>query len=296
MEVKIEKFLEYLQFEKKYSEHTVSNYERDLANYKEYLSVNKKSYQSIDYSDVTDYMIYLNSKKLSASSINRNLSAIRSFYSFLLKNKETDSNPFKLVHGPKKEKKLPNYLQYNEFEDLITVCDETALGMRNRMILELLFATGVRVSEAVSIKLDDINFKECEIKVTGKGKKTRIVYFNKVCQKVMSEYVLNARQELLKGKKCEFLLVNHLGNSLTRRGVADIIDKLIMKSSLKHKISPHTMRHTFATQMLNNGMDIREVQELLGHERLSTTSIYTHVSNEELRRVYLQSHPRAHKK
>lgn len=291
----INDFIDYLTYEKKYSSNTISNYEKDLSDFASYIKSKKLNYKKLDYSDVTDYMIHLKSLKLSSSTINRHLSSIRSYYKYLINNKIVDNSPFKLINGPKKEKKLPNYLQYNEFEDLINVCDETDLGVRNRMILELLFATGMRVSEAVNLKISDINFKEREIKVYGKGSKERIVYFSKVCQKVMSDYVLNARQNLLKGKKCEYLLLNHLGNNLTRRGVADIIDKLIKKSSIKHKISPHTLRHTFATLLLNEGMDIREVQELLGHSRISTTSIYTHVSNEELRKVYLNCHPRAKK-
>ena len=296
MEECITKFLDYLIYEKKYSDNTVSSYENDLEMFNEYIKSRKINFKKLDYSGVSDYLIYLNKKELKPTSVNRHLSAIRSFYDYLIKSKITDSNPFKLVHGPKKDKKLPNYLKYSEFEDLINTCESNDLGIRNRMILELLFATGIRVSEAVNIKLSDINFKEREIKVFGKGKKMRIVYFNKVCQEVMSNYVLNARQNLLNGKKSDYLLINHLGNPLTRRGIGDIIDKLILKSSLKHKISPHTLRHTFATLLLNEGMDIREVQELLGHARLSTTSIYTHVSNEELRKVYLHSHPRAHKK
>lgn len=296
MDIEINNFLDYLTYERKYSENTISSYENDLDMFNIYIKSNKVNYKNMDYSKVSDYLIYLNKMNLKPTSINRHLSALRSFYDFLIKNKVTNSNPFKLVHGPKKDKKLPNYLKYEEFEDLINTCDETPLGKRNRMILELLFATGMRVSEAVNVKLNDINFKECEIKVFGKGKKMRIVYFNKVCQGVMSDYVLNARQELLKGRTSEYLLLNHLGGHITRRGIADVLDKLILKSSIKHKISPHTLRHTFATLLLNEGMDIREVQELLGHERLSTTSIYTHVSNEELRKVYLQNHPRAHKK
>lgn len=291
----INDFIDYLTYEKKYSSNTISNYEKDLNDFASYLKEKKLNYKKLDYGNVTDYMIHLKSLKLSSATINRHLSSIRSYYKYLINNKIVDNSPFKLINGPKKEKKLPNYLQYNEFEDLINVCDETDLGIRNRMILELLFATGIRVSEAVNLKISDINFKEREIKVYGKGSKERIVYFNKVCQKVMSEYVLNARQNLLKGKKSEYLLLNHLGNKLTRRGVADIIDKLIKKSCIKHKISPHTLRHTFATLLLNEGMDIREVQELLGHSRISTTSIYTHVSNEELRKVYLNCHPRAKK-
>lgn len=292
----IEEFLEYLEFQKKYSENTVEAYRNDLEGFEQYVHAKKIDYKKMNYSDVTDYMIHLSNSNMKPASVNRHLSSLRSFYSFLLINKEVKDSPFELVNGPKKEKRLPNYLQYDEFLDLIKTCDETNLGVRNRMILELLFASGVRVSELVGIKINDIDFKNREIKILGKGKKTRIVYFNKTCQEVMSKYVCNARQELLKGKHCEYLFVNHLGNALTRRGVSDILEKLIMKSSIKHKISPHTLRHTFATLMLNEGMDIREVQELLGHARLSTTSIYTHVSNEELRRIYLQSHPRAHRK
>lgn len=296
MDKYIDEFLNFLEFEKKYSINTIESYKRDLESFLEYIKSNKVDYKTMKYSDVTSYMVHLSKNDLASSSINRHLSSIRSFYDFMIKNNHLANSPFKLINGPKKEKKLPNYLQYEEFLDLIEACEENALGLRNRMILELLFATGVRVSELVSIKIDDINFKAREIKIIGKGNKTRIVYFNKTCQSIMSKYVLEARQELLKGKKCDYLLINHLGNPLTRRGVADILEKLIQKSSLKHKISPHTLRHTFATLLLNEGMDIREVQELLGHARLSTTSIYTHVSNEEMRRVYLNSHPRAHKK
>lgn len=292
----ITNFLEYLEYEKKYSSNTIEGYEKDLEDFSEYTKSHKVNFRTMKYRDVTDYLIFLSDKELKSTSINRHLSSIRSFYEYLIKNGVLDASPFKLVSGPKKESKLPNYLQYDEFLDLVSTCEDDSLGLRNRMILELLFATGIRVSEAVNIKLSDIDFKNREIKITGKGKKTRIVYFNKVCQEIMSKYVLNARQELLKGRKSDYLLLNHLGNPITRRGVADVLEKLIKKSAIKHKISPHTLRHTFATLMLNEGMDIREVQELLGHARLATTSIYTHISNEELRRVYLNSHPRAHKK
>lgn len=292
----ITSFLDYLQYEKKYSSHTILNYEHDLDEFKNYIETKKIDYKDMDYSKVSDYLLHLSSKKYSSSSINRHLSSIRSFYAYLLKEKYVNSSPFKTIHGPKKEKKLPNYLKYQEFLDLINSLGTSPLEKRNRMILELLFATGVRVSELINIKLTDINFKEQEIKVYGKGKKMRIVYFNNECQKVMSDYVLNVRQEILNGKYCEYLIINHLGNKITTRGIEEIIDKCILKSSLNHKISPHTLRHTFATLLLNEGMDIREVQELLGHARLSTTSIYTHVSNEELRKVYLQNHPRAYKK
>lgn len=300
MEDRIEEFIDYLAHEKKYSENTIANYQKDLEEYDKYLKEKfpkkNKAYEEVEYREVTEYLINLNKKNLKPSTINRHLSTIRSFYEFLIKKGVISNSPFKLISGPKKEKKLPNYLKYDEFLDLIEACDATDLGERNKMILELLFATGLRVSELVNVKIQDIDFKNREIKTTGKGNKTRIVYFNKKCQEVMSKYVLGARQNILDGKHSDYLILNHLGNSITRRGVADILEKLIKKSSLKHKISPHTLRHTFATLLLNEGMDIREVQELLGHARLSTTSIYTHISNEELRRVYLNTHPRAHKK
>lgn len=295
MKDKVEDFLSFLEYEKKYSENTIDSYRRDLEEFCSYIENHKIDYTCMKYSDVSQYLIYLGSTNLSSTSISRHMSSIRSFYEYMMKNGNVENSPFKLVRGPKKAKKLPNYLQYEEFLDLVRACDETPLGVRNRLILELLFATGIRVSEAISIKLKDINFKNREIKITGKGNKARIVYFNKICQEIMSKYVLEARQSILKGKKSDYLLVNHLGNPLTRVGLADILNRLIQKSALKHKISPHTLRHTFATLMLNEGMDIREVEELLGHARLSTTSIYTHVSNEELRKVYLASHPRAHK-
>ncbi len=296
MEDLIEDFLKYLELEKKYSLNTIENYERDLRDYSNYLYNKKKKYNDIMYNDVTDYLIHLSGEKLKATSINRHLSSVRSFYNYLIKKKVISFSPFKSISGPKREQKLPNYLKYEEFLDLLEACDETDLGIRNRLILELLFATGLRVSELVSVKLKDIGFKEREIKIIGKGNKTRIVYFNLTTQKLISKYVTEARQNILNGRHNDYLIVNHLGNKITRRGIADILEKLIKKSSIKHKISPHTLRHTFATLLLNEGMDIREVQELLGHARLSTTSIYTHVSNEELRRVYLKSHPRAHKK
>ena len=288
----IEDFIDYLEFEKKYSVNTISSYEKDLEKYEKYLQSNKINFKKMNYTLVADYLIYLNKSGFKSASVNRHLSSIRSFYSYLLKRNITENNPFKLIKGPKMEKKLPNYLKYDEFLDLVSVCDSTPLGIRNRLIVELLFATGIRVSELVNLKIDDIDIQNREIRVLGKGNKMRIVYFNKVCKEVMTDYLDNYRYILLKGKECDYLLINHIGNKITRRGIADIIDKLILKSSIKHKISAHTLRHTFATLMLKEGMDIREVQELLGHKNLSTTSIYTHLQNNELRAVYLKYHPR----
>ena len=181
----IEEFLDYLEYERKYSFHTVENYERDLTKYKEYLKKEKISFNNLDYSKVADYTIFLKTCGYSSSSINRHLSSIRTFYTYLINLGKVNNNPFKLIKGPKNEKKLPNYLKYDEFLDIIRVCDSSDLGVRNLLILEMLFATGVRVSELVNIKLDDIDVKNREIKIFGKGGKPRIVYFNKVCQEVL---------------------------------------------------------------------------------------------------------------
>ena len=192
----------------------------------------------------------------------------------------------------KKEKKLPEYFKYNEYVELVNSIDiNTNLGIRNKCIFEVLLCTGCRCNELVNIKLDDINLKEKEIKVLGKGNKERIVYLGSYAVESIEKY-LSIRNEILGKKDNNYLFINHLGNKLTTRGIRDIIDKILLKSSNNMKITPHTFRHSFATMLLNEGCDLKSVQELLGHVSLSTTSIYTHVSNEELKRVYLHTNPR----
>ena len=192
----------------------------------------------------------------------------------------------------KKEKKLPNYFKYNEYEELINSIDtNNNLGKRNRCIFEVLLCTGCRCNELINIKLDDIDLENKEIKVLGKGNKERIVYLGSYAIDSIREY-LSVRKEILGKKDNNYLFINHLGNQLSTRGIRDIIDKILLKSSSDLKITPHTFRHSFATMLLNEGCDLKSVQELLGHVSLSTTSIYTHVSNEELKRVYLHTNPR----
>jgi len=292
----IYEFLDYLSLEKKYSDHTEVNYEIDLDKYVAFLDASKKHYLKVKYADISEYIIYLKKSNYKANSINRNLSTIRSFYNFLISVKKTDNNPFSLVSSVKTEKKLPNYFKYEEFIQMLeTLDDNTNLNTRNLLILELLLATGLRVSELVNIKMQDINIQEREIKVFGKGKKERIVFYGKLAEEKLQKYLEFARQELLKEKNNEYLLINHLGNKLTDRGVRLIIENILKKAQITSKVSPHTFRHTFATMLLNNGCNIKSVQELLGHASINTTSIYTHLTNEEIRRVYLGAHPRAKK-
>ena len=293
----LESYIFYLKKERNYAKLTLINYSKDITLFLDYLKNKKKSYISINKDDVRDYLKYMDNLKYKNSTISRSLSSLRNFYTYLLSKNIIDNNPFKLIRNPKKEKKLPNFLQYNEFIKLIEdLKNDDNLSIRNKMILELLYATGIRVSELTNIKLDDINFNDKSIRVLGKGNKERIVYFGDYAKDVMNEYINNNRGSLLNGKNSKYLLINKNGDNLTSRGVEEVIDKIVKEVSLNHKISPHVLRHTFATHMLEDGADLRTVQELLGHSSLSTTQIYTHVTNERLRSVYLKSFPRKKEK
>ncbi len=286
-----DKFLNYLENIKKYSDNTIINYDLDVTKFENYLKLKKKKYNSVEYRDVLDFITYLKDNHKS-TSINRCLSSIRSFYNYLIKNNIINSNPFNLVNSISKEKKLPNYFKYNEYVELVNSIDiSNDLGVRNKCIFEVLLCTGCRVSELVNIKLNDIDISSNEIKVLGKGNKERIVYLGSYAIDSLNDY-LKVRSNILGSKTSDYLFLNHLGNKITTRGIRDIIDKILLKSSTDLKITPHTFRHSFATMMLNEGCDLKSVQELLGHVSLSTTTIYTHVSNEELKRVYLHTNPR----
>ena len=201
-----------------------------------------------------------------------------------------------LISNPKVEKKLPKVIYSNELDTILKVPDRTTvLGLRDALILELLYSTGVRVSELVNICISDINFNKKEIKIFGKGSKERIVLYGNTCSNLLDEYINKSRNELYSEYSNDYLLLTKKGRKINQREIRTIIDNIVREAGLKIHISPHVLRHTFATDLLNNGADLRSVQELLGHESLSTTTIYTHISNERLRNVYLHAHPRAHK-
>lgn len=292
----INEFLDYISLERKYAANTEINYEVDLFKYANYLTKKKQNYLQMSYLDIGQYIIYLRKGNYLPSSINRNLSTLRSFYNFLEKKELIKSNPFDYIKNIKQEKKLPNYFKYNEFITMLeTLGEENPLNIRNRLILELLFATGARVSELVNITLPNVDLYSRQIKLKGKGNKERIVYYGSYCADAIDNYLNNGRDILLKGNSSEYLLINNKGDNLTDRGIRLIIDNIIKSSAIKTKITPHTFRHSFATIMLNEGCNIKSVQELLGHVSLNTTSIYTHLTNEEVRKAYLDFHPRAKK-
>ena len=293
----VQSFLDYLKYQRNYSEHTIKNYENDIDEFMSFIENEHLNMKDVTYSDIRFYLMNLYNKKYARSSVSRKLSSLRSLYKYLLKENKIKQNPFLLVSSPKKEQRLPKFLYSEELEKLFATPDtNTPLGQRNLLILELLYATGMRVSELVQVKLKDIDFHHKTIRVIGKGNKERIVVFGDYCKDILDKYIDDGRHKLTGKEPTDILLLNNNGKPLTDRGVRMIIDKLMTLACLNTHISPHTLRHTFATHMLNEGADLLTVQELLGHANLSTTQVYTHVTNERLREVYLHSHPRARQK
>lgn len=290
-------YKDYLTYEKRYPETTITSYLNALNKFNDFIDEKNIKYKTITKDEIREYLKRLDEENYSKSSVSQNLSALRNFYSFLVNNNKITSNQFKLIKNPKKEKHLPNFLQPDELQSIFDSIElETPLGIRNRLIIELLYATGLRVSELVSLELKDIDFSNHEIRVIGKGDKERIVFFGDYALKYLKMYLNRSRSILLNGKKEDILLLNKDGNPITARGIEVVIDKIVNEAALKHNISPHVIRHTFATDMLNNGADLKSVQELLGHSSLSTTQIYTHITNERLRSVYLKTFPRQKEK
>lgn len=290
-------FVGYLQIERNYSKYTIASYQNDLEHFVQFMERESIiSFLDVTYADVRLYLTMLHNEQLARKSVARKVSSLRSFYRFLMREGYREDNPFLLASLPKKEWSIPKFLYVEELEKLFEASDtETPLGQRNQALLELLYATGIRVSECVGIKLTDIDFSVGTILVMGKGKKQRYVPFGSYAQDALMTYIKNGRKQLVKKTEehSQMVFLNAKGTPLTARGVRYVLHEIIKKASLTMNMSPHMLRHTFATHMLDEGADLRTVQELLGHENLSTTQIYTHVSKERLRSVYMKHHPRA---
>lgn len=296
MNVSLKLFIEYLQIEKNCSQYTVEHYHQDITDFFMFMDEQAISgVENVQYSDVRIYLTKLYDKRLSRRTVARKISCMRSFYKFLLREKRVGENPFSLVSMPKAKKRLPEFFYEEELDLLFDACEmDMPLGNRNKALLELLYGTGIRVSECCKIQLRDLDFYLSTVLIHGKGRKERYVPFGSFAHDALETYIETARMELLKGKEDHgYLFVNFRGGPLTDRGVREILNKMFEKSALQGKIHPHKLRHSFATHMLNNGADMRTVQELLGHAYLSSTQVYTHVTNEHLRRTYMSSHPRA---
>jgi integrase/recombinase XerC len=289
-------FLEYLQIEKNYSQYTIDHYHRAILEFFDTMSEQGiTDVKDVQYHDARLFLTKLFEQKQARKTIARKVSSLRSFYKFLLREKIIEDNPIALVILPKSEKRLPEFFYEDELKILFQECKtDTALGQRNLALLEILYATGIRVSECCSISLKDLDFFLSTVLVKGKGSKERYVPFGGKASSALKRYIEDGRVQLLKGKpNQEILFLNHRGGPLTVRGVRTILDRMIEKSSLTGKIHPHKLRHSFATHLLDNGADMRTVQELLGHSFLSSTQIYTHVTNEKLKKTYMAHHPRA---
>ena len=284
----INDFISYIS-KKNYSVNTYTSYINDL--YYFYIFI-KKDLTKVTFEDIKDYLEHLNLKKEKTSSIRRKISSLKSFYKFLYKNNYMNKKDYPLtkISYPKMEKKLPKFIYYNDLLEIINESSKDKDGVRDRLIIEMLYATGVRVSELINIKINDIDFNNRRIIVLGKGNKERIVYYGEYAEEVLKEYMKTHER-----KNHNYLFVNSRGGKLTDRGVRYIIDNIMSKLSIKTHVTPHVLRHTFATDMLNNGCDIKVVQELLGHSSLKATEIYTHVTNEHLKKVYYECFPRRDK-
>ena len=296
MRMYLEQFLSYMEFEKGYSKNTIKGYEENIEYFFQFLEDKKyTNIKKIDYNIIRQFLTELYHHRYSKTTIARYISSLRSFFKFLNKEEIIEDNPMVLISNPKLDKRLPNILNYEQVEEIIQKpSQDTPLGIRDACMFELLYSTGIRVSELVGIQLSDLHLGRHQIKILGKGKKERYVLFGTTCLELLNHY-LNIREELLKGKTNSFLFLDAHGNPLTTNGVRYRLKGYVKTCDFKTKVSPHMFRHTFATDMLNEGADLKTVQELLGHENLSTTQVYTHISNERLRRVYLESHPRAKK-
>lgn len=288
----LDKYLDNLLNEKKYSEHTVSAYEGDIELFLSYLDNEKITFFEVDYFVIRYYIVHLSNSEYSKSSIKRKLSAVNSFFNYALKHNYIKENPVPLVESIKGDKFLPDFLFIEEVRQLIKACNDRKFKYRDKLIIMLLFFNGLRVSELVSIKLSDI--KNNHLKIVGKGSKERYTILSSQVINIITEYINNERSSST--SKHDYLFVNNNKEHLTDRGVRYIVNDISKTSELDKHVYPHMLRHSFATYFLTHGSDLRTVQTFLGHKNLSTTQIYTHLSNEHIKAAHQQFHPRNKKK
>lgn len=286
----LNKFIDYLLNQKNYSKNTIKNYKKDISQFISFLKEEKiGDFEKVGYDDFIKFISKLKSSEFKEKSIGRKIAAIKSFYKFLTLRKYIKKNPALLIKSPKIPERLPNFLTYNEVLKILEIPPrDNWQYLRDRAIIELLYSTGIRVGELVNLKIEDINFAEEVIKVKGKGRKERIVPVGKFALDCLIEYI---ERRPNKGEK--FVFLNKYGKKLTERSVERIIKKYSIIAGINKKVTPHTLRHTFATHLLDRGADLRFVQELLGHERITTTQVYTHLTIEKLKELYNKFHPRS---
>ena len=293
---KIKDFEHFLKFERNFSDNTLDAYLRDIRKLRDYAEFELENVGPLEitYENIQEYLFQLSKKKFSERTQARWISSIKAFFKYLLDDEVRSDNPATLLEGPKLGLYLPDTLSFDDVDKIINAIDvSNDLGKRNKCMIEVLYGCGLRVSELIDLKISNINFKELYLKVEGKGDKTRYVPLAKFTAKLIKEYISEVRSKYKINKKCEdILFLNSRGSAMSRVIVFIIIKELTEKAGINKKISPHTFRHSFATHLLQNGADLRYIQEMLGHSSITTTEIYTHLKNEELRDVILNYHPR----
>lgn len=287
----INKFTEYLIIDKKYSENTIKAYNNDLKKFKNFFK--NKDINKIDETSIREYLKYLNKENNDTRTISHNISTLRSFYKFLLIEKILKNNPMEYIELPKTKKTLPKTLSIEEIDKLLDINLTDSFSYRNKAMLELMYSSGLRVSELINVSIHDIDTSNCIIRIMGKGSKERIVPLGDYAIKYIELYLREYREKLVKRELNDYLFLNNHGKKMTRQGFFKILKGIAREKNIKTEFSPHTLRHSFATHLLNGGADLRSIQEMLGHSDISTTQIYTHVSKEKLKENYNNFHPHA---
>ncbi len=291
----MKEYIYYLSVEKGLADNTLESYQRDLKKYVAFLQKNNvQCFKETSRKQISDYLNLQQESGLAPSSIGRSLASLRSFYQFLLKEQFIQENPAIELETPRMEKKLPHVLSFSDIEILLEQPQiNCEIGTRDKAMLELIYATGIRVSELVSLNLNHANIKMGFLRCDGKGGKERMIPLGSVAIHCLQDYLTRSRRKLLKNQDEKALFLNQHGKRLTRQGFWKILKKYVLRAGINAEITPHTLRHSFATHLLENGADLRSVQEMLGHADISTTQIYTQLTRKKIKEVYDQAHPRA---
>ena len=282
-------YMNYLSLERQLSPNTIDGYRRDLEDFYKFVN---KSYKYIDKNDIINYISYLN-KKVGAKTINRHIVSIKNYFKYLEKNNIIGVNPTTDITGLKTPKKMPRVLSVEEIDKLLDIELKDAYSYRNKAMLELMYSSGLRVSELLNLTINNIDFDMNLVRIFGKGSKERIVPIDDIATKYLYDYINIYRVTLLRNKVSDLVFLNSRGNKLSRQGFFKILKELAREKGINKELSPHTLRHSFATHLLNNGADLRSIQTMLGHENIETTQIYTHVSNNYVKKNYEEAHPRS---
>jgi integrase/recombinase XerD len=292
----LQSFIHFLSVERGLAKNTLESYERDITYFISYL--NHQGLHVLERTEklhILNYLLSLKQQGKAAATVSRNMVSIRAFFQFLMRERMITHDPSLYMETPKLEKRLPKVMTVAEVEQLLNTPQTTTThGLRDKAMLELLYATGIRVSELISLNTEDVNLGMGFVRCIGKGSKERIIPLGRIAAQYLNDYIQQKRPKLLKaGKEEKALFINHLGTRLTRQGFWKIIKKIAKEAAIDKEITPHTLRHSFATHLLENGADLRAVQEMLGHADISTTQIYTHITKARMKEVYDRTHPRA---